>query len=87
MLKRAAARGLVVTMEEYDQIVPDCTDKKHRSFKGFWLLLWFHLRKIQKGAAVHVSAIKRMEKVKSYRPRRLCKVQDTVRIIDEDTEG
>lgn len=87
MLKRAASKGLVVNMEVYDKITPECADKIHRSFKGFWLLLWLHLRKIRKGAAVHVSAIKRMETVKNYRPRRLRKVRDTVRIIDEKAEG
>ncbi len=87
MLKRAGAQGLVVKMDEYEHIVPDCTDKIHRSFKGFWLLLWFYLRTIKKGSAVHASAIKRMEKVKRYRPPRLRRVRDTVRIIDQDMEG
>jgi uncharacterized protein (DUF2235 family) len=87
MLKRAASQGLIVKMDDYDRVVPDCTDTIHESFKGFWLLLWFYLRPIKENAAVHVSAIDRMEKVAGYRPRRLRKVRDRVRIVDEEMES
>jgi uncharacterized protein (DUF2235 family) len=82
MLNKAAAQGLVVNIEMYDHIVPNCADKLHRSFKGFWLLLWFYLRPISKNALVHASAVERMDMVGSYRPPRLPKMREKIKVVE-----
>lgn len=84
MAKKARAQGLIVDTELLDKIIPNCGQKPNKSFKWFWLILGFYRRKIKAGDLVHSAAMKRMDKVKGYRPRNLLKVRDQVVIIDDE---
>ena len=75
MIEKAGACDLKIDPGAYPKPghTPDHTDKKHKSFRGFWLILFSRIREIKEGSVIHRSAINRIRDVKEYKPTNLPK--------------
>lgn len=88
MLKHAVNKDLRILDRFIDNLKTDPKDKQHESWSGWWRLLPYVRRKIPKGAKVHESVKKRMAAKalphnKSYKPKMLAKIEDTIEWVSD----
>jgi hypothetical protein len=71
MVEKARAQGLKIKDDVLAKYPPDYNDKKHISYKGFWIPLLPKTRKIKEGSTVHECTYRKVDLKDGYRPKNL----------------
>jgi uncharacterized protein (DUF2235 family) len=71
IVEKARALGLKIKDDVLAKYPPDYKDKKHRSYKGFWIPLLPKTREIKEGVTVHECTYRKIDLKDGYHPKNL----------------